>query len=108
MKLNSPHPTRRHMRGWAAPWILGAFAAIALFFLLTEHRAHLYGAWPYLLLVAFVALHLFGHGSHGGHGGHAGHGGPAPDGVTPSPPAKGQTPVPSATPPTTPATHHHH
>lgn len=27
-----------------------------------------------LLLVAFVAMHLFGHGS-GGHGGHGGHGG---------------------------------
>lgn len=30
--------------------------------------------WVFLLVaVAFVAMHLFGHG-HGGHGGHAGHG----------------------------------
>jgi hypothetical protein len=28
-----------------------------------------------LLLLAFIALHLFGHGGHGGHGGHDGHGG---------------------------------
>lgn len=106
MKSNSPYPIRRLVRGWAAPWILGAFAAIALFFLLTEHRAHLFGAWPYLLLVAFVALHLFGHGSHGGHGGHGGH---APDGeAPPSTPTKGQTVVSSATPPATPPSAHHH
>lgn len=28
-----------------------------------------------LLLLAFVALHVFGHGHHGRHGGHRGHGG---------------------------------
>lgn len=31
--------------------------------------------WIWVLIgVAFVALHLFGHGGHGGHGGHSGHG----------------------------------
>ena len=31
--------------------------------------------WIWLLFaIAFVAMHLFGHGGHGGHGGHAGHG----------------------------------
>ena len=32
--------------------------------------------WIWVLFgVAFVAMHLFGHGGHGGHGGHSGHGG---------------------------------
>jgi hypothetical protein len=47
------------------------FLAIGAFFLLTEHRAHVLGALPYLLLLACPLLHLF-HG-HGGHSGHTGH-----------------------------------
>lgn len=47
-----------------------AFLAIAGFFLLTEHRAHLFGALPFILLLACPLLHLF-HG-HGGHGNHSG------------------------------------
>ena len=43
--------------------------AIAGFFLLTEHRAHLFGILPYLLLLACPLMHLFGHHGHGhGHG----------------------------------------
>ncbi len=50
------------------PWI---FLGIILFFLLVEHRAHLYGVLPYLLLLACPLMHLFhGHGGHGGHGQH--------------------------------------
>ncbi len=45
-----------------------AFLAIAAFFLFTEHRAHLFGILPYLLLLACPLLHLFMHGRHGGHG----------------------------------------
>ena len=48
------------------------FLIIAGFFLVTEHRAHLSGwlpYWPYLLLLACPAMHLFMHGGHG-HGGH--------------------------------------
>ncbi|MBM3600840.1 MAG: DUF2933 domain-containing protein [Alphaproteobacteria bacterium] len=48
--------------------ILG-FLAIAAFFVMTEHRAHLYGAVPYLLLLACPLMHLFMHRDHGGHGG---------------------------------------
>ncbi len=36
--------------------------AIAAFFLATEHTAHLYGALPYLLVLLFAGLHLFGRG----------------------------------------------
>lgn len=60
--------------------VLLGFLSIAGFFLFTEHRAHLLGALPYLLLLACPLMHLFGHGGHGGHGGHAGSepGGEAP------------------------------
>lgn len=52
---------------WA--WI--GFAVVAGFFLLTEHRAHLFGVLPFLLLLACPLIHLFHHGGHGsGHGGH--------------------------------------
>ena len=48
-------------------WILLAFLAIGGFFLLTEHRAHLFGILPFLLVLACPLMHLFhGHGSHGG------------------------------------------
>jgi hypothetical protein len=44
------------------------FAAITLLFLWEEHKAHLLGALPYVLLLLCPLLHLF-HGRHGGHGG---------------------------------------
>jgi hypothetical protein len=62
---------RSGLRGWlfsrTGPVLL-AFLAIAAFFLFTEHRAHLFGILPYLLLLACPLLHLFMHGRHGGHG----------------------------------------
>lgn len=51
-------------------WIFIAFLAIAAFFLITEHRAHLLGALPFLLLLACPLMHLFMHHRHGAHGGH--------------------------------------
>lgn len=56
--------------GWVrigANSVLVGFLAIVTFFLLTEHRAHLFGILPYLLLLACPLLHFL----HGGHGGHA-------------------------------------
>lgn len=52
-------------------WVLLGFLAIAGFFLLTEHKAHVLGVLPFLLLLACPLLHLFHHGGHGGksHGG---------------------------------------
>jgi hypothetical protein len=49
-----------------------AFLGIALFFLLSEHRAHALGYLPLILLLACPFLHMFHHGGHGGHGGHSG------------------------------------
>ena len=44
-----------------------AFALIAGFFLLSEHRAHVISYLPWLLLAACPLLHMFMHGGHGGH-----------------------------------------
>ncbi|WP_392536229.1 DUF2933 domain-containing protein [Nostoc sp. C117] len=58
---------------WRSPAkiALYVFLAIAAFFLITEHLAHLAGILPYLLLLACPFMHLFMHGGHGGHGGHS-------------------------------------
>ena len=61
-------PSRRARLPWQVA--LAAFLAIAAFFLWTEHRAHLFGALPYLLVLLCPLMHIFGHG----HGGHRGHG----------------------------------
>ena len=52
--------------------ILIGFLAIGGFFLVTEHGAHVFGALPWLLLLACPLMHLFMHHGHGGHGDHAG------------------------------------
>ena len=44
-------------------------SSVALYFLLTEHRAHFVGALPVILLLACLLMHVFMHGGHGGHGG---------------------------------------
>jgi hypothetical protein len=62
------HSTHCAPRGYN--WILIAFLAIAAFYLFTEHRAHLLGALPFLLLLACPLMHLFMHHGHGTHGSH--------------------------------------
>ena len=46
------------------------FAAIAGYFLLAEHRAHLVAFLPWLLLAAGPLMHIFMHHGHGYHRGH--------------------------------------
>lgn len=41
------------------------FAAIAGFFLLREHKAHVVVWLPWLILLACPLLHIFMHGGHG-------------------------------------------
>ena len=53
------------LRGRSGLVLLG-FLAIAAFFLLSEHRAHLFSFLPWLLLLACPLMHLFMHGGHGG------------------------------------------
>jgi len=62
------HGEHRAPRGYN--WISIAFLAVAAFFLLSEHLAHLLGALPFLLLLACLLMHLFMHHGHGAHGGH--------------------------------------
>lgn len=53
-----------------------AFLAIAAFYLITEHTAHVFGVLPYALFLLCPLMHLFMHGGHGDHSGqseHAGH-----------------------------------
>ena len=47
------------------------FGAIAAFFLISEHQAHLWDWLPYLFLLACPLMHVFMHRGHGGHGGHS-------------------------------------
>ncbi len=62
------HPAPRGYK-----WVSVAFLVIAAFFLFAEHRAHLLGALPFLLLLACPLMHLFMHRGHGAHGGHGEH-----------------------------------
>ena len=64
------HPHEHHPTGGGyGRWVFWGFLLIAGFFLVTEHRAHLFQYWPFLLLAACPLLHLFHeHGGHGGHG----------------------------------------
>jgi hypothetical protein len=74
---NGPEPeSNPESRGfWTskAGLVTIAFLLIAAFFLLSEHRAHVLGILPFLLLLACPLLHMFMHGGHGGHGGHGRH-----------------------------------
>lgn len=65
---------------WRTPQGLAAIALIgaALYFLLTEHRAHVIAALPWLILLICPVLHLVmhrghGHGQHRDHSGRNGH-----------------------------------
>jgi hypothetical protein len=60
----TPNPDLWRSRSGIA---LLAFLAVALFFLYAEHRGHLFGALPYLLLLACPLLHMFMHRGHGKH-----------------------------------------
>lgn len=70
-------------------WVFWGFVAIAGFFLLTEHRAHLFGILPYLLVLACPLMHMFHHGGHG----HGHHQATPPAGTAPT---DGQTPTDAA------------
>ncbi|WP_417345530.1 DUF2933 domain-containing protein [Ferrimonas sp.] len=48
-------------QGWAA---IGLIAAVS-YFLLVEHRQHLFEFLPFLILLACPFMHIFMHGRHG-------------------------------------------
>ena len=91
---HNPHS----QRGAALPWVFFGFIAVAGFFFFTEHRAHLLGALPFVLLALCPLMHFF-HGGHGGHGHHgstdepsSGAGDPGRPGATPSAPSTPRSP----------------
>ena len=53
-------------KGFAALGLIGAVS----YFLLVEHREHLFQFLPYLILLLCPLMHIFMHGGHGGHGHH--------------------------------------
>jgi hypothetical protein len=78
MPARHTSPSRPWIRTPSGLILLG-FLAIAAFFLLTEHVAHVLGVVPYVLLLLCPVLHLFLHRSHGsGHGNHGEPHGPTP------------------------------
>jgi hypothetical protein len=68
--ITRDRPAGRSFLATPAGIALCVFLAIAAFFLWIEHRAHVLGVLPWLLLAACPLLHLFMH--RGGHGGHHG------------------------------------
>ncbi len=49
-------------------WLMVAIALAVMGFLLWgEHKVHLLGALPWLILLACPLMHVFMHGGHGGH-----------------------------------------
>jgi hypothetical protein len=65
MNGHGPHDDsqRPPRRNWSSYAFIG-FLAVAGFFLLTEHRAHLLGVLPFLILLACPLLHFAHHGRH--------------------------------------------
>jgi hypothetical protein len=60
------HESHEHPSWWRtrSGVVMALFLAAVGFFLWTEHRAHLLGALPYLILLACPLMHLFHHGGH--------------------------------------------
>ncbi|EXS68576.1 MULTISPECIES: DUF2933 domain-containing protein [unclassified Sphingobium] len=76
----APGDTDTHHKNGQTPRraniVLVGFLLVAGFYLFTEHRAHLFGILPFLLLLLCPLMHLFMHGRHG-HGNAKGHSDPA-------------------------------
>ena len=82
------------------------FAAVAAFFLITEHGAHLLGWLPFLIILACPLMHIFGHGGHGGHDHGGGSSAPEDRGAAQR---EGTLPNPDpGNPPANTPAHHHH
>lgn len=70
--MDHNHQAPRFWRSRAGfAWIV--LAAVAGWFLWAEHRAHLLGALPYLIILACPLMHIFMHRGHHHGGKHPGH-----------------------------------
>ena len=61
---DAPLASRPFLKSRSAVAML-VFAAVAVFLLFSEHRAHFLGVLPYLLLLSCPLMHLFMHHGHG-------------------------------------------
>lgn len=66
MKLDHSQHENKCTPFWGSRYSIGliVFGGIALYFLLTEHRAHFFGALPLLLLLSCPLMHAFMHHGH--------------------------------------------
>jgi len=64
-------PTPSSPRKWLN-WAIGAVVLTAGVILIADHREHVLGILPYLLILACPLMHLFGHRHGGRHDGHSG------------------------------------
>jgi Protein of unknown function (DUF2933) len=73
---SAPKPSRKRGHWSLSPTyirlVLYVSLGIIVFFLVTEHAAHLAGLLPYSFLFLCLLMHLFMHGGHGGHSGDGG------------------------------------
>jgi hypothetical protein len=99
--MPDPAHGRQSGRSRTLPWIFFGFLAVAGFFLFTEHRAHLMGALPFILLALCPLMHVFhrGHGSHGHHGVPGSHGNADPAGAASAGPNDGDSSRSTSPPP---------
>lgn len=85
-KSEAAHPDTSEQRlRQRARTVAIAFAGLALAALLFEHRVHVLGALPYLVILLCPLMHFFMHGSH-----HHGHGGTDPKDPPRDPPKNPQ------------------
>ena len=69
--MSHDHEAQKTRPGfWRSRYAIGliVIGAVAGYFLLTEHLAHVVGALPYLLLLACPLMHVFMRHGNGGHG----------------------------------------
>lgn len=62
--MTEQHEAKHLSRG---QWVFYGFLAFAGLLLFTEHRAHVLGILPYLILLACPLMHLFMHHGHDDH-----------------------------------------
>lgn len=63
--MNPEHHHRPSLWRSRTGLVLIGFLLIAGFFLVTEHRAHVLGVLPYVLVALCPLLHYLGHKGHG-------------------------------------------
>ena len=61
------NPTARRSAERLSRWVIWTLGAAALGYLIIEHRPHLFGWLPYLIILACPMMHLFMHHGHQGH-----------------------------------------